>query len=148
MNTVLISNNQNSLSISVRLVRLMVSVLSVIAVLTEVTLSGFWQSVLSLLAVYTFVTGVFGRDPLFALLRHTNREMPNYALNVVAQVECLTIGLICFMVGIMNSHAGSLIFILLPFLGIYPIVLCIVKHDLLGYLLQTYRNDLRVNRQD
>ena len=160
MNTVLEVSKQNALPVSVRLVRLIVSVLSVTALLTEVTLSGFWQSVLAALAVYAFVTGVFGRDPLFVLLGHRGHRIPGdaqsinrnpnpaHGLNRVAQLECLTVGLVCFVVGIMHSHTGSMIFLLLPFLGIYPIVLCIVRHDLLDYLLQSYRKDLGMGRQE
>lgn len=136
------STNQNSLSISLRLSRIMLSALLVIAVSTETTLSGFWQLALSVLAIYTFVTGVFGRDPVFALLGYTNRQMPDHSLDVVAQVECLSIGLICFITGIAHHYTGSLIFLVLPFLGIYPIVLCIVRHDLLGYLFQSYRDEV------
>ena len=143
VNTVLNTTHHNSLPISLRIMRLMLSILLVIAVVTELSLSAFWQLLLSALALYTFITGVFGRDPLFTLLRLTNLQLPDYSLGVAAQVECLSIGLICIVAGIVNHNADSLVLPLLPFFGIYPIVLCAVKHDLLGYLLQSYRNDTR-----
>jgi hypothetical protein len=139
VNTVLNSIKPDSLCVSLRLLRLMLSVLLVFAVLTEPTLSDFWQILLSVLAVYTLVTGTFGRDPVFSLLRRSNRKLPENALDVVAQLECLSIGLICFVGGMSHQYTHSLLFLLLPFFGIYPIVLCIVKHDLLGFLLQSYR---------
>ena len=146
VNTVLNSTTENSLPISLRLMRLILSALLVIAVATELSLSGFWQLMLTALAIYTFVTGVFGRDPLFIVLRLTNLQLPDHTLGVVAQLECLSIGLICIVAGIMNRNADSLILPLLPFFGIYPILLCAVKHDLLGYLLQSYRNDMRAKK--
>ena len=80
---------------------------------------------------------------MFAVLKLSIRQLPDHALGVVAQLECLSIGLICIAVGVMNHNADSLLLLLLPFLGIYPILLCGVKHDLLGYLLQSYRKDIR-----
>ena len=144
VNTVLNLPRQNSLSLSLRLIRLVLSALLIVVVATEITLSSTWQLVLSALAIYAFVTGMFGRDPVFALLRLTNCQLPDHALGVVAQLECLSIGLICIVAGIMHHNADSLILPLLPFFGIYPILLCAVKHDLLGYLLQSYRNDKRL----
>ena len=146
MNTVLKSTGGNSLPISLRMMRLLLSALLVIIIATEWSLSSFWQLVLSALAIYTFVTGVFGRDPLFAVLRLSIRQLPDHALGVVAQLECLAIGLICIVAGIMHHNVDSLILPLLPFFGIYPILLCAVKHDLLGYLLQSYRNDMRARK--
>jgi len=146
MNTVLNSTSQNSLSISLRLSRIMLSALLVIAVTTELTITSFWQVALSVLAIYTFVTGVFGRDPVFALLGYTSRQLPDHSLDMVAQMECLSIGLICFVTGLVHQYTGSIIFLVLPFLGIYPIVLCIVRHDLLGYLFQSYRDDIGMKK--
>ena len=148
MNTVLTSTSQRTLPISLRIVRVMVSVVLSIAIYTDMTLSGTWTLALSGLAIYTFVTAVLGEDPIVALLRRTNSQVPGHALDVVAQVECLAIGLICFVTGIVRYHPDSLIFLLLPFFGIYPIVLCIVRHDLLGYLLQSYRNDLPLKKNN
>ena len=146
MNAVINSTAPNSLPVSLRMLRLMLSALLLIAVATEWSLSGFWLLVLSALALYTFVTGVFGRDPLFAVLRMSNYQLPNHTLGAVAQLECLAIGMICIIAGILNRNADSVILSLLPFLGVYPILLCAVKHDLLGYLLQSYRSDTRGNK--
>ena len=148
MNTVLNFTNQEhrSLPLSLRLVRFMLGVLLVIALTTELSLSGFWQLLLSTLAIYAFITGIFGRDPLFLMLRVSIRRLPDHALNVAAQVECFAIGLICIVAGIAHHNTDSLVMALLPFFGIYPILLCAVKHDLLGYLLQTYRKDLTNDR--
>ena len=146
MNAVINSTAPNSLPVSLRMLRLMLSALLLIAVATEWSLSGFWLLVLSALALYTFVTGVFGRDPLFAVLRMSSHQLPDHTLGVVAQLECLAIGMICIIAGILNRNADSLILTLLPFLGIYPILLCAVKHDLLGYLLQSYRSEARSNK--
>lgn len=139
MNTVLNSIKPDSLSISLRLLRLMLSALLVFAVATEPTLSDFWQLLLSVLAVYTLITGIFGRDPVLAHLRRRNNQLPVNVLDTVAQLECLSIGLICFVAGMIHQYTHSLVFLALPFFGIYPIVLCVVKHDLLGFLLQSYR---------
>ena len=137
-----LSASQDSLSISLRIGRLVLSALLAAAVTTEVTLTIFWQLALSGLAIYTFITGVNGRDPLFARLRDANDRMSEQALDILARLECLSIGLICLVAGIMNQHVDSLLFRVLPFLGVYSILLCAVKYDLLGYLLQSYRRDL------
>lgn len=133
---------QDSLSISLRIGRLLLGVFLGFAVSAESSISIFWQLALSGLAIYTFMTGLNGRDPLLALLRRGNHQMSDQVLDVVAQLECLSIGLICIVAGILNNHAESLVFRVLPFLGIYSILLCAVKRDLLGYLLQSYRKDL------
>jgi hypothetical protein len=148
MNTVLNATDQyhSSLPLSLRLVRFLLGVLLVIALATELSLSGFWQLLLSAVAIYAFITGVFGRDPLFMMLRVTIRRLPDHALNVAAQVECFAIGLICIVAGIAHHNTDSLVMALLPFFGIYPVLLCAVKHDLLGYLLQSYRRDLTSDR--
>ena len=139
MNTVLNFKKPDSLSVSLRLLRLMLSGLLVLAVMTETAITGFWQLTMSVLAVYTFITAVNGRDPLFAVLRRSSSQLPDHMLDVFARLECLSIGVICFAAGMMNEYHNSLIFLMLPFLGIYPIVLCIMRHDLLGFLLQSYR---------
>ena len=139
VSAVLNSNRLDSLSISLRLLRVMLSALLIYAVAAEPLITGFWQLLLSVLAVYTFITGVNGRDPLLALLRHNNRQRSEHTLDFVARLECLSIGSICFAAGMFNQFHNSIVFLLLPFLGIYPIVLCIIRHDLLGYLLQSYR---------
>lgn len=135
-------HSPSSLPLSLRMVRLILSILFVIAIATELSLSNFWMLVLSGLALYTFITAIFGWDPLFLLLRLSIRQLPDQALSVAAQVECFAIGLICIVAGIVNRNMDSLVMALLPFFGIYPILLCAVKHDLLNYLLQTYRRDL------
>jgi len=140
VNTVLNFNRPDSLCISLRLLRLMLSALLVFAVMTEPAITGFWQLIMSVLAVYTFITAVNGRDPVFAVFRRGSRPLPAHMLDVFARLECLSIGVICFAAGMMNEYHNSLIFLMLPFLGIYPIVLCIIRHDLLGFLLQSYRH--------
>ena len=142
MNAMLNSTGPNLMPLSLRIARLMLSTLLVIAIATELSLSSFWKLMLSTLALYTFATGVFGRDPLFDVLRLSIRQLPNHALGIVAQLECLTIGSICFVAGIINHNADSLVLPLLPFFGVYPILLWVVKYDLLGYLLQSYRTDM------
>jgi len=139
VNTTLLYTDGNFLPISLRLARLMIGVLLVVAITLELSLSNFWIILVSTVAIYSFVTGLFGRDPLFAVLKLSIRQLPDHTLGVVAQIECLSIGLICIAVGIVNYRADSLVLAFLPFLGIYPILLCGVKHDLLGYLLQSYR---------
>jgi len=147
VNTTLIRTGDNFLPLSLRIVRLMIGVILVVAVTQEMLLSDSWTLVLSALAIYSIVTSLFGRDPLFALLKLSIPQLPDHALGVVAQLECLSIGLICIAVGIMNNHVDSLLLPLLPFLGIYPILLCGVKHDLLGCLLQSYRRDMQAKNR-
>jgi len=127
-----------SLSISLRLLRLTLSALFVFAVVAEPDVTGFWKLILSVLAVYTFITAINGRDPVLSVLRRGNSKIPEHTLDMIARLECLSIGLICFAVGMLNHFSHSLVFMMLPFLGIYPIVLCIIRHDLLGFLLQSY----------
>lgn len=143
VNTVIDTVHQKpgSLPLSLRLVRLTIGMLLIVAIATELLLPVYWQFILSVLAFYTFITAVFGRDPLFSVLRLSLREPSDHALSVAAQVECFAIGLICIVAGIMNRNMNSLVMTLLPFLGIYPILLCAVKHDLLSYLLQSYRKN-------
>jgi hypothetical protein len=148
MNTVLIHTGDNFLSLSLRIVRLMTGVILVVAITMEMSLSDFWKLPLSILAIYSFVTGLFGRDPLFSVLKLSVRQLPNHALGVMAQLECLFVGLVCIALGIMNRHADSLLLQLLPFLGIYPILLCGIKHDLLGYLVQSYRKDIHTKNRE
>ncbi|WP_455365188.1 hypothetical protein [Kaarinaea lacus] len=144
MNAVLNSTSEshNSLPLSLRMVRLVLSFLLVIALVTEPSLSSIWQLSLIVLAIYALITGLFGRDPLYVLLQVSFRRLPDHALDVVAQVECFAIGLMCIVAGIVHHNANSLVMALLPFFGIYPVLLCALKHDLLGYLLQSYRRDL------
>lgn len=139
--------NHRLLPLSLRMVRTMLSLLLVIAITTELTLSVFWEWVLSALAIYTFVTGIFGRDPLFRLLQFSSSRLPERALDVVSQVECFLIGAICIAAGIVHHNTDSLVIALLPFFGIYPILLCAVKYDLLDHILQTYRRDLRKDHE-
>jgi len=143
MNTVIdtVHRKHGSLPLSLRLVRLTIGILLIIAVTTELSLPAYWQFILSVLAFYTFITAMFGRDPLFSVLRLSLREPSDHALTVAEQVECFAFGLICIIAGVVNRNMDSLVMALLPFLGIYPILLCAVKHDLLKYLLQSYRNN-------
>lgn len=139
VNTVMNTKRVDSLSISLRLLRLILSMLLAFAVSTEPAIMGSWQLILSVLAVYTFITAINGRDPVLARLRRSRRQLPEHALDLVSRLECLSIGLICFLAGMLIQFSDSLLFLALPFLGIYPIVLCIMRHDLLGFLLQSYR---------
>lgn len=141
MNTALNYRDNNSLSISLRLVRLVLGALLVFILLTEISLTIFWQVFFVVLALYSLLTGVFGRDPVFALFGLTTHQLPDHTLGMIAQLECLSLGLICIVVGVMNRNVDSLVFPILPFLGIYPVLLCAIKHDLLGFLLQSYRNE-------
>jgi len=148
VNTALIHSGGNFLPLSLRIVRLMISVMLVISITVEAPLADIWKLVISILAIYTFITGLFGRDPVFAVLKLSKPQLPDHALGVVAQIECLAIGVICIAVGIMNRNTDSVVLPLLPLLGIYPILLCAVKHDLLGYLLQSYRKDVRAKNTE
>ena len=117
MDTVFETNSRDYLPLSLRLLRLTLGVLLIAAIITEISLSKFWQITFSILAFYTLTTGVFGRDPLFCVLRLSNRQMPDHTLGLVAQLECLSIGVICIVAGILNRGSDSLILQLLPFLG-------------------------------
>lgn len=137
--TVLTRGKPDSLTISLRLLRLILSAVLVFAVTNEPAVTGYWQITLSSLAIYTLITGAIGRDPLFAYFRQKNKPLSDNALDIIAQAECFSIGVICFVAGMFIHFTNSVVFMLLPFLGIYPIVLCMMKHDLLGFLLKSYR---------
>lgn len=137
--TVLNSGKPDSLTISLRLLRLMLTAVLVFAVITEPAVTGYWQISLPALAIYTFITAAIGRDPLFNYFRQGSKPLSDNALDVIAQVECFSIGVICFAAGMFIHFTNSVVYMLLPFLGIYPIVLCMMKHDLLGFLLKSYR---------
>ena len=66
MNTTLIYTDGNFLPMSLRLARLMIGVMLVAAITLELSLSDFWILMLSTVAIYSFVTALFGRDPVFA----------------------------------------------------------------------------------
>lgn len=146
MNYIINHTGSNYLPLSLRIVRLMISVLLVVTMLEEMVPWGLWKYALVFVAVYTLVTGLFGKDPLFLLFKLPNCEIPNHTLGMLAQIECLSIGLICIAVGIMYRHTDSFFLQLLPFLGVYPVLLCAVKHDLLSYLLQSYNKDIRTKK--
>lgn len=146
MNAVLDKTSNNLLSISLRLVRMIIGLLLLIVLATETNLSNVWQLTFAAVALYTLVTALSGRDPVIAILKFSKHQLPDQALSLVAQVECLSIGLLCIIAGILNHHSDSLVLRMLPFVGIYPIILCAVKYDLLGYLLRSYRKDLRIEK--
>lgn len=146
MNSVPYTDFSNLLPISLRLVRLVISVLLAVTVLTEPALSVFWQVVFSVLSLYSIVTGLMGSDPFFKLLRTSRGPRLNQALGVAAQLECFFIGSVCIVIGVMFHNMDSLVLRYLPFVGIYPILLCAVQHDLLGFLLQSYRRDVPPNK--
>lgn len=141
MNAILYAPNHLSLPLSLRLMRIALSALLVIVITTEWSLGYLWQVMLSILAVYALFTGVFGRDPVFNILKLTLHRLPDHSLGMVAQLECLFVGLSCIAIGIIHRNSESVIISLLPFLGIYPILLCAIKHDLLGYLLRSYHTE-------
>ncbi len=141
MDSLLVSAKPYYLPISLRTMHLILGSVIFYGLAIEQAFSGYWETVLSVLAGYAFITGIFGKDPLFAILKLSVRPLPDYALGVVAQLECLFIGLVCIAAGVMNLNVNSIVVIILPFLGIYPVLLCAVKHDLLGYLILSYRRD-------
>ena len=127
------------LTLSQRIARIMVSVILVVVVTTEASLGTPWLLVLSAIVVYTIVTGFLGWDPILKLLKQSNPQLPYQKLSFAAQLECAGIGSICIAVGFLFRGSDSVLLSLLPFLGIYPIIICAIKYDLLAHLLQSYR---------
>ena len=121
------------------MLRLILSAVLVFAVAAKPAVSGYWQIILSGLAIYTLITGAIGKDPVLACFRQKNKPFSDNALDIIAQVECFSIGSNCFVAGMFAHFTHAVVFMLLPFLGIYPIVLCMMKHDLPGFLLKSYR---------
>ena len=141
MDHVISDFERNSLPISLRLMRLILGFLLLFSLAVEKPFSEIWELVLTFTCAYALITGLFGKDPLFAILRLSIGPLPDYTLNVLAQLECLSVGVICIVAGILNFNVDSVVVLILPFIGIYPIMLCAIKHDLLGYLILSYRND-------
>ena len=134
-----IINSTKSLSLSRRIARMIVSVILVVIVMTEDSLPAPWLLVLSAITVYTIVTGLLGWDPLLKLLQLEHLQLPDQPLSFAAQLECAAIGGVCIGMGIFYRSPDSLLLSLLPFLGIYPILICAIKYDLLDYILRSYR---------
>ena len=127
------------LTLSQRIARVLVSIMLLTVVTTEVSLPALWLVVLSIIAVYTVVTGLLGWDPLLKRLKLSNPQLSDQKLTCAAQLECITIGAIFVGVGILYRGSDTVLLRILPFLGIYPIFICAIKYDLLAYLLQSYR---------
>jgi len=132
------------LTLSQRIARVLVSIILCASILGETALPISWIVLLVSLATYTLLSGISGWDPWLARLKQrqasTNSTLPyNHKLNSAAQLECATIGVLCVAAGIFNRGSGSLWLNLLPFLGIYPILLCAIKYDVLAYLVDSYR---------
>lgn len=131
-------NTTKFLTLSQRIARIMVSTILIAVVTTDTPPPTPWLLVLSVVTVYAIATGLLGWDPLLKLLRQSHAQLPNQKLSLAAQLECAGFGAVCVTVGILYRGSDSLLLNLLPFLGIYPIVICAIKHDLLAYLLQSY----------
>lgn len=129
------------LNLSQRMGRTIVGLLLVAVVTTEALLPWPWLLALAALAAYTIVTGIFDWDPLLRQLRQSHPQLPDKKLSFTAQLECAAIGTMCIAAGILFRGSDSILLNVLPFLGIYPILICATKHDLLAYLLQSYRRD-------
>ena len=132
------------LALSQRIARVFVSIVLCAVVLGETALPITWKVILVTVAIYTSLSGFSGCDPWLARLRQrqvnaTSAPLPNHKLNAAAQLECATIGVLCVAAGIFNRGSGSLWLNLLPFLGVYPILLCAIKYDVLAYLVDSYR---------
>jgi hypothetical protein len=129
----------NFLTLSQRIARILVSIMLLAVFTTEVSLPTHWLVILSVIAVYTIVTGLLGWDPLLKRLKLSHPQLPDQKLTCAAQLECIVIGAIFVGVGILYRGSDSALLRILPFLGIYPIFICAIKCDLLAYLLQSYR---------
>ena len=132
------------LALSQRIARILVSTILCAVVLGETALPMMWKVILVTVAIYTLLSGISGCDPWLARLRQrqvnsASTPLINHKLNAAAQLECAAIGVLCVAAGIFNRGSGSVWLNLLPFLGIYPILLCAIKHDVLAYLVDSYR---------
>ena len=136
------TNTFTLLTLSQRIARTMLSAILTIVISTETVIPMAWLFVLSVIAFYTLVTGFLGQDPLLKLLKQSNEQLPDQKLSFAAQLECATFGAICVTVGILYRNSDSILLNILPFLGIYPILICAIKYDLLAYLLQSYRRSM------
>lgn len=141
-------NSSTCLTLSQRIARVMLSTILVIVASTETSLTISWLLVLSAIAMYSMVTGILGWDPLLKLLKHSHPQLPDQKLSFAAQLECLAFGAICVTVGILFRGSDSVLLNILPFLGIYPILICAIKYDLLAYLLLSYRRGLPTRRSE
>ena len=142
MNVAHNATSSDKLSLSLRLMRLLLSILLFVIIGTEFSLSGLWQLVLVTLALYALVTGLFGSDPVFVTLGLSTLRSSDHELSIAAQLECLAIGLTCIAAGVMNRDMDSVTISVLPFVGVYAIVICAVRHDLLGYLIKSYQKQI------
>ena len=131
-------NTNKLLTLSQRIARIIVSIILVAVVTKESLLAAPWLLVLFIIAVYIIATGLLGWDPLLKLVKQSYPQFSDQKLSFVAQLECATIGVVCIVMGILYRDSDMLLLRLLPFFGIYPILICAIKHDLLSYLLQSY----------
>ena len=131
-------NTNKPLTLSQRIARIIVSIILVAVVTKESLLAAPWLLVLFIIAVYTIATGLLGWDPLLKLVKQSYPQFSDQKLSFVAQMECATIGVVFIVMGILYRDSDTLLLRLLPFFGIYPILICAIKYDLLSYLLQSY----------
>ena len=130
------------LTLSQRIARIMASTILMSIVATEALLATPWLLVLSALSVYSIVTGISGWDPILNKLKQSHPQLPDQMLSLATQLECATFGLACIAVGVFYRGSDSILLNLLPLLGIYPILICAIKHDLLALLVQSYRRGI------
>lgn len=135
------------LTLSQCISRIIVSIILVAVVTSEAMLPTPWLLVLSAIALYTIVTGFIGRDPLLKLLKQSHPQLPDQKLSFAAQLECAAIGMICITIGILYRSSDTLLLRLLPFLGIYPILICAIKYDVLSHLLQSYSRSFKTRHE-
>ena len=136
------------LTLSQRIARIIVGIILIAIVATEVTLTTPWSVVLSIIAVYTLSTGLSGSDPLLKRLKHAYPQLPDHKLNVAAQLECTAIGAVFIAAGVLYRGSDSVLLRILPFLGIYPLLICAIKYDLLAYLMHSYRQSLATRNKE
>ena len=130
------------LTLSQRIARVIVSTILMTIVATDALLPTPWLVVLFAIAIYTIITGILGWDPILKQLKKSQPQLPDQTLSFAAQFECASFGVICIAVGVFYRGSDSILLNLLPFLGIYPILICAIKYDLLAYLVQSYRRSI------
>jgi hypothetical protein len=142
------TNSIKFLTLSQRIARILVSIILVVIVTTEASPPTTWLLALSAIAVYAIVTGLLGWDPILKLLKQSHPHLPDQKLSFAAQLECAGFGAICVAIGVLFRDSDSVLLRVLPFLGIYPILLCAIKYDLLAYLLHSYRRGFATRDTD
>ena len=142
------STSLNYLLLSQRIARIILGTILIVVVTTEAALTMSWLLVLSAIALYAMLTGFSGWEPLLQLLKLSHPQLPDHKLSLTPQFECAVFGMIFVLVGVLYRGSDSILLRLLPFLGIYPILICAIKHDLLAYVLQSYRRGLATGKMD